>query len=163
MRIFTRVLIAAAIVGGAALLASCGSSGSTSSAQRSSGSGSSRTVDVVMTDNAFQPTQLRVARGETVTLRFTNNGSVQHEALIGDAQAQAKHHADMSASTSRMEHGDMNMGGHGGMEGSENSVTVPPGMTGEITHTFDDSGTVLIGCHEPGHWDGGMRSTITVT
>jgi uncharacterized cupredoxin-like copper-binding protein len=32
----------------------------------------------------------------------------------------------------------------------------------ELKHAFTESGTVLLGCHEPGHWEAGMKATITV-
>ena len=48
-------------------------------------------------------------------------------------------------------------------ESSPDAITVEPGSSGEITHTFTESGTILIGCHEPGHWEAGMKSTIAIT
>lgn len=44
-----------------------------------------------------------------------------------------------------------------------NAIRIEPGETAELTWTFTDPGTVLMGCHEPGHYDAGMRGTITVT
>jgi uncharacterized cupredoxin-like copper-binding protein len=44
----------------------------------------------------------------------------------------------------------------------DGAVTVEPGKTRSITTMFDETGTVLIGCHEPGHWEAGMKATITV-
>ena len=43
------------------------------------------------------------------------------------------------------------------------SVLVAPGESAEITYTFDETGDVLLGCHQAGHYDGGMVATITVT
>ena len=40
------------------------------------------------------------------------------------------------------------------------SIVLEPGETAEITHTFD--GATIIGCHEPGHWEAGMRLDIDV-
>lgn len=37
-----------------------------------------------------------------------------------------------------------------------------PGKSGELRHTFDDAGPLVIGCHEPGHYAVGMRVTLTV-
>ena len=57
--------------------------------------------------------------------------------------------------------------GHDNMSadaGTDSDATVvQPGQTGPMTHTFTESGTVLIGCHEPGHWEAGMKATIKVT
>ena len=38
-----------------------------------------------------------------------------------------------------------------------------PASSGELTHTFDDAGTIEIGCHQPGHYDAGMTITVEVT
>ncbi|MEO7428152.1 MAG: hypothetical protein ABIY48_02095 [Acidimicrobiales bacterium] len=49
------------------------------------------------------------------------------------------------------------------------SATPPPRTAtrtrenGELTHTFDDTGTLEIGCHQAGHYARGMKLTITVT
>ncbi|HWL34645.1 MAG TPA: cupredoxin domain-containing protein [Frankiaceae bacterium] len=110
-----------------------------------------RTVAVTMKNVAFSPATLSVAKGETVTFEFTNEDSVRHDAFVGDAAAQADHEKDMRS-------GD----GHGG-HGGDDAVTVEPGKTATLTHTFDEAGTVEIGCHEPGHYGGGMKIVVTVT
>lgn len=44
-----------------------------------------------------------------------------------------------------------------------NGIAVKPGETKELTFTFPESGEVLAGCHVAGHYDGGMKASITVT
>ena len=117
----------------------------------------SETIEVSMTDNEFSPNSFEVEAGQQVTFRFTNDGTVDHEALVGDADEQAAHEAEMS--------GDDSGGGMDGMEhGSSDAdaITVGPGETGELTRTFDDAGSVILGCHVPGHYDAGMKATITI-
>ena len=81
----------------ALVTAACGSDTTNDAAPESgSGSGSSRTVDVEMVDVAFEPAEVTVAEGETVTLRFTNTGEVTHDAFIGDTDAQDDHEMDMA-------------------------------------------------------------------
>jgi len=53
-------------------------------------------------------------------------------------------------------------GGHE-MSRVRNAVTAGPGETAELTWRFDESGDLLFGCHEPGHYDGGMVGQITVS
>jgi uncharacterized cupredoxin-like copper-binding protein len=43
------------------------------------------------------------------------------------------------------------------------SLLLEPGKSGELTHTFEEAGEILIGCHQPGHYEAGMKTTITVT
>lgn len=109
-----------------------------------------RTVEIEMVDIAFKPNQLSVKAGETIRFVFLNRGEIEHEAVIGDEEAQAAHKEGV--------HG----GGYGGSKQAPR-VEVFPGETGELTHTFEKPGQLLIGCHEPGHYDAGMRVDITVS
>lgn len=123
------------------------------SANNGAGDNDARVIEVTMTDNAFDPEKLTVEAGEEVTFRFTNDGAMVHEAYIGTADEQDAHHAEMSS-------GDMDDHGDGG---DGDAVTVDPGETGELTHRFDEPAEVMIGCHEPGHYESGMVATVTVT
>jgi uncharacterized cupredoxin-like copper-binding protein len=107
----------------------------------------SRTIDVAMTDDAYGPSAMAVATGQTVRFVFRNDGRVVHEALIGDTTVQAQHDAMA------------NMSHHDGLP----MIAVPPGASGELVYTFTRPGTVLIGCHQPGHYALGMRAVITVS
>ncbi len=141
----------------ALLAAACGGDTSTSTGASSTG----RVVEITMTDMAYSPAAISVTKGETVTFRFRNNGQAIHEAVIGDSEYQMDHGASMTSSTMAGTAKDHGMG-HGGM-GADNKVTVKPGKTGDVTYRFDASGTMLIGCHEPGHYEAGMKATVDVT
>ena len=160
MTLRPRTLLIVASV--AAVATACGSG------SHSVASSADRTVDVVMVDNAFEPTAVEVRAGETVTFSFRNTGAVTHEATIGDQAVQDAHHDEMSGSGSVAPaseddgHGESGDDGHGGGT-AVRSVTVEPGQQGQVTQTFDEAGTVLIGCHEPGHWESGMKATISVS
>jgi uncharacterized cupredoxin-like copper-binding protein len=155
MRIPSRALVAFAAISLPVVAAGCGSGSGPATA-----SGSTRSVDVTMTDNAYQPTDFRVTKGETVRFRFKNNGTVNHEAIVGDDAVQMKHHEEMAASSGPVDHGNMSHGKASAT--SPSAITVAPGTTGELTRTFDQAGTLLIGCHVPGHWEAGMKATITI-
>lgn len=45
-------------------------------------------------------------------------------------------------------------------DGDSEAITVDPGDRGELTY---ETGSVLIGCHQPGHYDAGMMVEVTVT
>lgn len=148
----TRLLIG--LAGLSLLIAACGS-GSTATHgdahESSTGAVSQRTVEIEMRDIAFSPTTLDAKLGETVTFKFTNKGAIRHEALVGDDKAQEDHAMSMSAASGSEMHHD------------ESAVTVEPGQSGEFTHTFDSKGTFIIGCHEPGHYEAGMKATVNVS
>jgi uncharacterized cupredoxin-like copper-binding protein len=120
---------------------------------------------MTMTDNAFTPRKLQVPKGATITFVFNNEGSVAHEAVIGDDSFQEEHHAAMSGDDDgAMDHGEMSEDDDTGSDASaSDAITVEPGQSGRLTHTFTDSGSVIIGCHEPGHWEDGMKATVNVS
>lgn len=107
-------------------------------------------VKVLMTEFAFTPDAFTVKAGSTVTFVFTNSGAVEHEAVIGDAEFQDEHEAEMAEGGSMEEGSD------------EPEVVAEPGETADLTYSFDTPGTLLIGCHISGHWDAGMKATVTV-
>jgi uncharacterized cupredoxin-like copper-binding protein len=112
-----------------------------------------RTIEVTADDSLrFDPDTFEVAAGEVVTFSVTNAGQIQHEFVIGDETAQQAMAAEMAE------------GGEHGAHGAEpeNAITIPPGATMELTWEFGAPGTVLVGCHEPGHYDAGMRAEIVV-
>lgn len=97
----------------------------------------------------FDPDSIEVSTGEVITFVVTNQGKTDHEFVLGDESYQDQHGQDMGHGSDSM----MDMG---------NVVKVGPGETAELTWRFDESGTILYGCHEPGHYEGGMVGTIEV-
>lgn len=113
-----------------------------------------RTVEIEMTDQlVYNPNSLKVAGGETVRFVFKNTGKLVHDALIGDAQAQQEHEVGTAAGDGHDDH-------HGGEKPPY--VSVAPGATEELIHTFAHPGEVLIGCHQTGHWTAGMKLSVNV-
>ena len=107
-------------------------------------------VEIRTTDNlVFEPAELSVMPGETVTFRLINEGQLVHDFTLGDEEAQDEHEAEM-AEMSGMTHEEPNV------------VTIPAGGIAELTWRFGEDGTVLIGCHQPGHYDAGMTGRITI-
>lgn len=107
-------------------------------------------VSVTMTDELrFEPDAITLTAGETVRFVVHNAGEADHELLIGDEAAQAEFAAEMADG-----HDDAHVGDAG--------IALGPGESGAFTYTFHGPGELLIGCHEPGHYDGGMVARITV-
>jgi uncharacterized cupredoxin-like copper-binding protein len=138
MRIDHKLVLALSGLAMAALLASCGEG---------------QTIQIEAFDElAWDPASVTVQAGETVTFVATNDGELQHEFVLGPEHVQEAHE---EAAAGGMEHG----------EAGEKAMAVlelAPGETKEATVTFDEPGDVLYGCHEPGHYDGGMVGTVTV-
>ena len=111
-----------------------------------------RTIEIEMMDIEYSPDEIEVAAGETIRFVFDNTGAVAHDAFVGDEDAQADHEDEMGEDEGGMDHG-----------ADDDGVTVDPGEVGELSYTFDEPGTFLIGCHQPGHYDAGMIVTVDVT
>ena len=112
-----------------------------------------RVIEVdVDNELAFQPDDFEVAQGEIVTFRITNTGDIEHEFVLGDEEAQQAMAEEMEAGNDHAHAGEMS-----------NAVTIHAGETAELTWHFTEAGTVLVGCHVPGHWEAGMRGSVVVT
>jgi len=129
-------------------LAACSSDNNSSQATKSD-----RTVTVTMTDNAYTPKNISAKAGESVTFKFVNDGQMTHEAYIGSEKDQEGHASEMMGSD----------GGHSMDMSGDGVVTVKPGKDATLTKEFTEAGTMVIGCHQPGHWESGMKATVTVS
>ena len=96
----------------------------------------------------FDPSSIQVSAGEVVNFVVKNEGQIDHEFVLGDEAYQAEHEEDMQ--------------GNHHMSAMENAVTVAPGQTKELSWEFSQSGSLQFGCHEPGHYEGGMFGTIEI-
>jgi len=136
-------LAAAMVVGG------CGG-GSKDSMSHDKADADTRTVEVEMRDIAYAPTALAVRAGETVQFVFRNTGEIPHDAFLGDEAAQAEH--------------EKKMGGEGmGDHHDDDAITVQPGTSGAFTHKFAPGESLVIGCHQAGHYQAGMKLALTVS
>lgn len=121
------------------------------------GASGTRTIEIEMRDIAFSPAQVDVRAGETVRFVFTNEGKLKHDAFIGDETAQTEHEMQMQDQS-----GMTSMGHDGTSTGAGEGITVDPGDTGELTRTFQEGKQLIIGCHQPGHYDAGMHIAVNV-
>lgn len=109
-----------------------------------------RTVRVTMHDTMrFDPSQLTLRRGQTVTFVVHNAGRLMHEFVIG-THASLEQHAAAMAKHPGMEHDAPYM------------AHVAPGKTQRISWTFTEAGDFLAGCLVPGHWQAGMKARLRV-
>jgi uncharacterized cupredoxin-like copper-binding protein len=117
-----------------------------------SGGEAGRTISVRMFDDMrYDPARFDVNAGETVTFDVTNSGEVRHEFFIGTLDDH-RAHAD-----------EMREGGHGD-DAHDNpaALRLEPGENGSLSYTFAEPGELMVGCHEPGHYEAGMVAPVTV-
>ena len=109
-----------------------------------------RTIKVDMRDNMrFTPDAIRVKAGDTIRFIVTNSGKIRHEMVFG-SDAQLKAHYAAMLKNPEMEHAD------------DNQITLAPGKSGELLWQFSQAGTVNFACLQPGHYDAGMKGSVTV-
>lgn len=132
--------------------------------------GATRTVEITMSDNYFEPETVSVKQGETVRFVVKNTGEFVHEFNIGTAAMHANHQEEMMM---MVEHGaleadkinhqmmKMDMGGGKMMEHNDpNSVLLEPGKSGEVIWTFSKTNDIEFACNVPGHYDAGMMGRV---
>ena len=131
-----------------------------------------RIIEIVMTDNRFEPEQISVESGETIRFVLKNKGEFVHEFNIGTAAMHAKHQTEMAM---MFDHGvleidkihydkmKMDMGGGQTMDHDDpNSVLLEPEKSAEIVWKFDSGARLEFACNIPGHYDAGMMGDIRI-
>jgi len=110
----------------------------------------SMTIEISMADTMrFSPAKLSVKSGDVVKFLVSNEGALQHEFVLGTADSLAEH-ADLMIKFPNMEHEEPYM------------AHVGPGKEMEIVWQFTEVGSFEFGCLLPGHFQAGMKGTITV-
>jgi uncharacterized cupredoxin-like copper-binding protein len=139
------LLVAAAAVG-------CGSQPGTSTA--------SRIVEVKMNEFTFSPRTITVRPGETVTLKFTNVGALEHEFMAGRAPVPGRGYTEdwlKRAVPALANHT------HPGEEHLGEGIRVSADWGNRVTLVVpEEKGTYEFGCFIAGHYEAGMRGSIVV-
>ena len=116
-----------------------------------------RSIEVRMDDQMrFTPSSLSVQAGETIRFVLHNAGRTEHEMVLGSMQeitahAQAMKQATSSGGAVKHTHGT-------GVE-----ITLGAGQRAEWVVNFPQATVLEMACLIPGHYEAGMRGTITVT
>ncbi len=129
-----------------------------------------RTIEIKMGDNFYEPEEISIKKGETVQFKIINAGEFVHEFNIGTAAMHAAHQEEMMM---MMEHGvleadkinrdmmKMDMGNGKTMEHSDpNSVLLEPNETAEVIWKFSDDAELEFACNVPGHYASGMMGEV---
>lgn len=110
-------------------------------------------VEVVMDEFSYAPRRVEVPAGRPVVFEVVNVGAVDHELVIGDEHAQDEAEREMASGEVAAGHSH---------EGRVPSLYLEPGERGTLEATFDEPGTLLLGCHVPGHWAAGMKGFLDI-
>jgi uncharacterized cupredoxin-like copper-binding protein len=99
---------------------------------------------------AFEPAVIVARRGETVRIVLENQGTSEHEFILGTPSELAEH-AAMMRDMPEMAHED------------PNSLRLQPGASGEIIWKFGVSDRIEFACLVLGHYEAGMRGKVLVS
>jgi uncharacterized cupredoxin-like copper-binding protein len=103
-------------------------------------------VRVTIEHSRFEPEEMTFPEGQEVRFVIRNTDPIDHEFILGDEEIQQIHEEGTEAH-------------HGAKPGE---ISIPAGKTRVTTYTFTDQGELIYGCHLPGHYDFGMKGTVTV-
>lgn len=110
-----------------------------------------RVIEITASDDfRFDPASSEVSAGETITFRVTNTGAIPHDFTLGDEATQQSHAEEMAEMPGMA------------MPDEPNAMVLAPGETRELTWHFTEAGDLLIGCHQTGHYEAGMKAQVTV-
>jgi uncharacterized cupredoxin-like copper-binding protein len=112
-----------------------------------------RVVQIVMREEngkmLFVPDRVEVRKGEQVRFVVRNEGTVNHEFVIGTRKGIEDHAKEMKKNPD-MEHDD------------DHSLTLGMYGAGEVLWRFTKAGRFVFACLIPGHLERGMIGTVVV-
>ncbi|WP_417567573.1 cupredoxin domain-containing protein [Marinobacter sp.] len=169
----SKLIVAAAAMSVTATVFAAGSHGSghgSTIGEPGKAGDASRTIQVDMHDNYYEPEAIEVTRGETVRFMIENKGKLVHEFNIGTPAMHEAHQEEMQM---MVEHGviqggklnrkmmQMDMGnGHSMKHDDPNSLLLEPGESKEIVWTFSTDTNMEFACNIPGHYQSGMYGDV---
>jgi uncharacterized cupredoxin-like copper-binding protein len=104
-------------------------------------------VPVTIRHSRFVPDRIEIPAGRPVRFVVENTDPIHHELIVGPKSVQDAHETGTHAI-------------HGEVPGE---VSVAAWSEATTTYRASTKGTLLMGCHLPGHWTYGMRGTVEVT
>tara|TARA_B110000444_G_scaffold4928_1_gene4628 strand:- start:207 stop:644 length:438 start_codon:yes stop_codon:yes gene_type:complete len=131
-----------------------------------------RVVKVVMYDNYYEPSSLKIKAGETIKFELVNAGELVHEFNIANKMMHMKHQPQMEKMVEneilfadsidknkmkKMAKINKSMG-----HSHSNSVLLEPKQKGYIIWKFDNAINIEVACNIPGHYQVGMIAKVDI-
>ena len=108
-----------------------------------------RTVEVVMSEMAYEPWLIEVKRGEQIRFVIRNAGTEDHEFMLATTRENLAH-AEAMRKHRHMKHDE------------PNAVTLAPKQSAELLWRFTKAGTFEYSCLIPDHREYGMTGRVVV-
>ena len=178
MKIFKNVALATLIAGVVSVSFSYAQSthshghSGPSAAIGSPGGTPSRTVNIVMYDNYYEPENVSIAHGETIKFVVKNAGDFVHEFNVNTPDQHTAHGPRMAMlfemgmiepdKIKRAEMAATKGSDHDMSHDAPNSLLLEPGETQELVWTFNTNLDLEFACNVPGHYDAGMAGIFDI-
>ena len=132
----------------------------------------SRTIQVKMYDNYYEPNSFNIKKGETIKFEVINAGELVHEFNIANAMMHIKHQPEMERMVEneillgdkidkdkmqKMAAMDKSMG-----HSHSNSVLLAPKEKGILIWKFENAVNIEVACNVPGHYQAGMIAAVNL-
>ena len=131
-----------------------------------------RTIQVKMYDNYYEPSTFNIKKGETIKFEVINTGELVHEFNIANAMMHIKHQPEMERMVEneillgdkidkdkmqKMAAMDKSMG-----HSHSNSVLLAPKEKGILIWKFENAVNIEVACNVPGHYQAGMIAAVNL-
>ena len=129
-----------------------------------------RVITVNMYDNYYEPSEIKVKKGDKVKFLVKNLGELVHEYNIATKEMHFKHQPEMAKMVEneiiladkidKIKMKEMAKKDHAMAHKHANSVLLEPKQSGEIIWKFSTSVELEVACNIPGHYEAGMIAKI---
>jgi len=133
----------------------------------------SKTIEIRMYDNYYEPSEIKIKKDETIKFIVHNYGELVHEFNIATKEMHIKHQPEMMK---MVEHGillpnkidkkkmkEMSKKDHAMGHSHSNSVLLEPNEKAELYWKFNTNVELEAACNVPGHYEDGMILKINKT
>ena len=130
----------------------------------------SRTIQVKMYDNYYEPSEFKIKKNETIKFVVYNYGELVHEFNIATKKMHLKHQPEMMRMVEneillvdridRKKMKEMSKKDHSMSHSHSNSVLLEPNQSAELIWKFSTDANLEAACNVPGHYDVGMIAKI---
>ena len=130
----------------------------------------SRTIEIKMYDNYYEPNEIKIKKGETIKFIVHNYGEFVHEFNIATKEMHIKHQPEMmklveneillADRIDKKKMKKMAKKNHSMGHSHSNSVLLEPNQSAELIWKFSTDTNLEAACNVPGHYESGMVANI---
>ena len=130
----------------------------------------SRTIEIKMYDNYYEPKEIKIKKGETIKFIVHNYGELVHEFNIATKEMHIKHQSEMMKMVEneilladridKKKMKEMAKKDHSMGHSHSNSVLLEPNQSLELIWKFSTDTNLEAACNVPGHYESGMVANI---